>query len=97
MIRQALRLFVPLFLAVALVVLPGSIQAADRMLEEVHMDSGQLPAAEEEVGHGGAAALFGHGPADIPSQRIIAMLGRHAAEALPEGTRRIHVPPPKER
>lgn len=97
MTRQALRLFIPLFLAVSLVVLPASIQAADRMLEELHMDSGQLPPAEEEVGHGGAATLLGTGPADIPSQRIIAMLGRHAPEVLPEGSRRIHVPPPKAR
>lgn len=95
MVRPILRILVPLLMAVSLVVLPGSIQAADRMLAEQHMDSGQLPAAEEEVGHAGAAALLAGGPSDTPSPRIIALLGRHAVGELPEGMRRIHVPPPK--
>ena len=97
MIRQAFRTIVPLLVAVALVVLPGSIQAADRLLAELHMDSGQFPAAEEEVGHAGAAAMLVAGPEDIPSRHIIAWLGRPAVEELPEGIRRIHVPPPKAR
>ncbi len=97
MTRQFLRILVPLLVAVALVLLPGSIRAADRMLADLHMDSGQLPAAEEEGGHAGAAALLSNGPSDLPSRRIIALLGRHAVEELPEGIRRIHVPPPKAR
>lgn len=95
--RQLLRIIVPLLVSAALVVLPGAIQAADRMLAELHMDSGQLPAAEEEVGHAGAAALLANGPSDMPSRRIIALLGRHGVGDLPEGIRRIHVPPPKVR
>ncbi|HMQ75814.1 MAG TPA: hypothetical protein PKE21_02810 [Flavobacteriales bacterium] len=97
MVRSILRILVPLLMAMALVVLPGSIQAADRMLAERHMDSGQLPAAEEEVGHAGAAALLTDGPSRTPSERIIALLGRLAVGELPEGMRRIHVPPPKDR
>ncbi|MBK6627910.1 MAG: hypothetical protein IPJ87_08950 [Flavobacteriales bacterium] len=95
MIRPFLRIAVPLLMALALVVFPGSIHAADRLLAELHMDSGQLPAAEEEVGHAGAVTLLTNGPLDFSHRRIVALLGHQAVEQLTEGIRRIHVPPPK--
>lgn len=96
MLRTILRTAVPLLMAVALVALPASIQAADRLLAAMHMDSGQLPAAEEEVGHAGAVALPTSRAAVHPCERLVARLGRHDAGRLADGIRRIHVPPPEQ-
>ena len=79
-------------MAVALFLLPASINATNSLLEEVSGTT-QVPTAEEEVKHTCTMDEAGYGlkpPCDPRTG-----WPTPAEEALPHGERRVLVPPPK--
>lgn len=84
--------FCSVVMAVALFLLPASINATNALLEEV-AETTQVPTAEEEVKHSCAMDETGSGVTPPGVRR--SGWPSPAKEALVHGERRVLVPPPK--